>query len=723
MEIGPGIFFARTLDKNFFKEKANETGTNTFKHNSSADQGLGWLPDRHAGNDDTTGQEVQLMKKKIFPIAIFFLFTVTGPVMAEDSPTAGYAVPIMDEVVVTGSRFEDKLSSVPANITVIHRQDIENSTAENIPDLLRTQVGVQVTDIAGNRRKFRVDMRGFGETSQSNTLVLVDGRRINQADLSGTDWALISLENVERIELIRGGRGSVLYGDNASGGVVNIITKTGIDTQIGGRLAAGSYDTFKGALFYGTTSEKFSLSLIGNYTTSRGYRDNSDAESNDIALSLNYFPGDNFKINLRGGFHKDDTNLPGALKASDFASGVKRTATLQPNDFADTDDYYISAGPEIYFLNDSSFKFDISFRQRNFFSVALFAGGSFEGDTEINTLTFSPQLIIREKIWGLKNNLTLGVDYSDSEEDIDNKSVFFGFPSEGFFDLQKTNIGYYLQDDLILSDKVSLSAGFRHDRADFKFSPSTPDKVDFDENLFTVGLNYSLSDDIQVYGSYSQSFRYPLLDEVFSFFTNTVSTTLIPQTSDDYEIGLRYNLNNTFYANINLFRIETDEEIFLNPNTFNNENLDGMSRRDGVEFSLAWTHERLTLRSGYTYTEATLEDGTFAGNDVPGVPQHKVDLEASYQFTGGFSAALTGTYVGERPFESDFSNAFTEQDDYLLVNAKFIYRKDRFSVFLNLNNLTDEEYSEYGVLGGFPVEQAFYPSPEFNVLGGVSYKF
>ena len=83
----------------------------------------------------------------------------------------------------------------------------------------------------GNRRNYRVDLRGFGETAQSNTLVLVDGRRINQADLSGTDWALIPIDRVKRIEIIRGGRGSILYGDNAAGGVISARTKSHVQAK------------------------------------------------------------------------------------------------------------------------------------------------------------------------------------------------------------------------------------------------------------------------------------------------------------------------------------------------------------------------------------------------------------------------------------------------------------------------------------------------------------
>jgi outer membrane cobalamin receptor len=161
----------------------------------------------------------------------------------------------MEEVTVTATRYEEQPSDVPAHITVITRKDIAESTAQNIPELLRTETGIQVNDIAGNRRNYTVDLRGFGETAPSNTLVLVDGRRINQADLSGTDWTEIPLERVERIEIIRGGRGSVLYGDNAAGGVINIITKKGDTFKAGGELRGKLWD-FQEQRLCGQSSER-----------------------------------------------------------------------------------------------------------------------------------------------------------------------------------------------------------------------------------------------------------------------------------------------------------------------------------------------------------------------------------------------------------------------------------------------------------------------------------
>ena len=130
-----------------------------------------------------------------------------------------------EAIVVTATRFSDADPSVPSNISVITRQDIRNSPARSAPELLGSYAGVFVSQMGGGAlgRDATVDLRGFGSTATSNTLILVDGLRVNPVDMGTIIWSSIPLENVERIEIVRGS-GSVLYGDGASGGVVNIIT-------------------------------------------------------------------------------------------------------------------------------------------------------------------------------------------------------------------------------------------------------------------------------------------------------------------------------------------------------------------------------------------------------------------------------------------------------------------------------------------------------------------
>ncbi len=397
---------------------------------------------------------------------------------------------------------------------------------------------------------------------------------------------------------------------------------------------------------------------------------------------------------------------------------------MNPEDFSKTEDYYVKGGSEISFLNDSLFNVDVSFRKRDFLSFATFSGGNFTGDTEIKTVALSPQLVLRENVAGLKNRLTAGFDFVDSEEDITNTSLFFGFLSEGEFELGKETHGYYVHDDITLMENLSLSAGYRHDKAKFSFDPGTPDETTLDEDLFTGGLSYAFPNKSYAYFSFSRSFRYPVLDELFSFFTNTIDTSLAPQTADNYETGLKVNFTKTLYGNINVFRIDTKDEIFFNPTTFANENLKAKTRRDGVEVSLTKAFERITLSGGYTFTDAKIEGGVWKNNEIPNVSRHKASLSSVVDLGRGVVMTLQGIYVGKRPFISDFANDFDDQEDYLVVNAKFKYTLKHLSAFVDINNITNNDYSEYGALGGFPViEEGFLPSPKINFLVGVTADF
>ena len=660
---------------------------------------------------------------------VLSLFIFSGFSEAEDEPatkTEEAESVMMKEVVVTATRYEEEVVTVPASVSVITEEDIANSTAKDIPSILRREAGIYVVDIAGNRIAYRVDRAGFGETASANTLALVDGRRINNPDLSTTDWWMIPLDRVERIEIIRGSRGSVLYGDNATNAVINIITKEGEEFKAGLLGAGGSFDTITTNAYVSGTHKDFSYAVSGKLYDTDGYRQNSQVKSDDLGLNLGYLFGERAKVSLSGGYHKDDSGLPGALRLSDLLAGIPPTGSVYPDNFANTEDNYVQLNPELFFLQNSLFKTPLSYRKRDTLQFATFVGGEFKGNTEIKSATASPQFVIKEPISRFDNNLTFGFDYYNAEQDIFNETLFFGTLDIGEFELKKKNYAFYIHDEFYPLKALSLSAGLRYDKVEYKFfptTPGTPDKTEYDENPFTAGINYNFYKDSYAYFSFSESFRYPLLDELFSFFTNTINTDLVPQTSDNFELGIRHTFTKGLYTNINFFRLDTKNEIFFNLNTFSNENLDAETRRDGVEVLLGFDYKDVSLRGTYTYRDTELRGGVNSGNEVPAVPKHQATFDAVWYPIEPVTFALNGVYVGKRFLESDFANAFPKQDDFVVVNAKLKYTYKKITAFLDVNNIFDEEYAAYGVVATFPAEPAFFPSPDRNFLLGVRYDY
>lgn len=630
----------------------------------------------------------------------------------------------MQEVVVTASRYSEEAGSIPANVTVITAKDIKSSTAVNVPDLLRTQSGINVSDLTGSKRTYRVDLRGFGDSAPTNTLVMVDGRRLTQAELAGTDWALIPLDRIERIEIVRGSRGSVLYGDNATAGVINIITKQGGEkAQFGADVNGGSYKTFNGGAYGEGKVKDLSYALSGRYYNTDGYRLNSDVEAKDVGGNLKYNLNSSSVLTFSTGYHKDDSGLPGALKESDFARGLSRKDSTHPNDFADTEDYYYKLGTETCFWGDSFFKIDASYRKRSASLFSSYSGGNATAASDLFNYIISPQALINKKIAGFDNKLTFGFDYLQSKLDIndDSFSVFFG-SSNLQTDLKKRNYGVYALDEFSVLPNLLLSGGYRYDWA--KYSSSYSEDAKFHEFATTAGLAWKFKESSSVFLNYGHSFRYPVLDELFNYYANAV-TIIQPQTSNTYEIGAKCQFTPRLYGSLTLFRIDTRNEIFLNPISFQNENLDGKTRRDGIEVSAMFkAFEWASFTAQYTSLNPEIRSGQFSGKQIPGVPENTASLTGVFTPVKGWTLAVSGIYVGERPFINDFSNSFDDLNGYFIVNAKLKYQWKALTAYVDVNNATNRKYSEFGALATFPVtERAYYPSPTANFIAGLAANF
>jgi len=641
----------------------------------------------------------------------------------------------LEEVVVTATRDTQEIRKIPANVTVITKEEIGQSNAQNVVDLLRNEADIQVEDYYGNGKSAVVDIRGFGETGPLNTLVLVDGRRVNAIDLSGVDWTQIPLDQVERIEIIRGA-GSVLYGDNAAGGVINIITKKPEKPfSASAEVVGGSYSYNRESASVSGKWGPLSAILNTSHNSTDGYRENAFLRAEDVGGKVTYDLNENISFNLSGSFHQDDQGLPGALPKAIYE--VDRRATLAPDDKAKTDDQYLDLGAKAKLWDFGRLEMDLSYRNRE---VNTFWQSYSEKDqSNISTWGVTPRYILEKPLWILPNKLTLGLDFYDSDSKVLSESSF----GSGRVEVTKQSTGAYVLDELSLLKSLILSMGYREEWATydlFQEIPRATDKENISEPAWNVSLDYLFDKKSSAWLGVKRSFRFPVSDELIQYFpVFEVNRSMKPQTGYQYEAGVRHAFTDQIETSLTLFCIENRDEIFFNPYTYTNENFP-KTERLGIELGtkvkpLQW----LTLWGNYSYIKPTLQAEPYSGNDIPGVPRHKGSLGADVQIgrllierldlsghlgriCDGLLFSTSANLVGSRYFISDWANQDDKLGGYYSINAKLSYTWKGLKAFVGVNNLTNQKYSEFGVVNATGA-QYFYPSPGRNFIGGMSYIF
>lgn len=640
----------------------------------------------------------------------------------------------LKRIVVTPVRFTQELQKIPASVSLITRQDIENSNAQTVPAILRMQTGLVIRDYYGNGTKVSADLRGFGETAGSNTLVLVDGRRINEIDLSGVDWTQIPLDRIERIEIVRGAN-SVLYGDNATGGVINIITKTGKDKpKLEFQTIGGSYDMNKQGFSINGSEDKLSYFLSVSRNSTHGYRKNSEYRATDFSSKLIYSLSDNFSVGLNTGYHDADYGLPGALRESQLMNCSRRDSKNM-NDDAGEEDWYILLNTKVNFWENSEAALPVSFRRRNMDTYwGSYGAFNSSNKTSIDTISICPKLTLHADILERSNVTIFGFDFYK----VDSKMNDFSATGDqtGDSDVDKKSMGGYLQNELSVFDNLTLNAGYRYEKAKYNFNytdlnvpkwyTDVNDSSKFNEEVFKTGLAYNYKNNSKLFLNIARSFRLPVTEEfmVYDWLAwpagRTINKDLLAQKSLNYELGMNHKLNSKLEIDLTVFLMKVDNEIFYNPLTGNNENYDKTQHR-GLELSWNWNMlDDLDLFGNYTFTEAIFDEGDFNKNQIPAVPHHKTSLGLNWRITPKWQVNGLLNYVGKRYFISDQSHDYPKMDDFVTLDIKVSYKFTDSKLFAGINNIFDDKYSEYGVIYS---ERGFYPSPGRNFIAGCSLKF
>jgi iron complex outermembrane receptor protein len=625
-------------------------------------------------------------------------------------------VTIADEVVVTATRFNTSQQVLPVGITVITAEDIRNSTAATIPELLRQVPGIQIRDASGSPNQ-QVDMRGFGIFGDQNTLVLLDGQRISENEQASVNWTAIPLFSIERIEIMRGS-GAVLYGGGATGGTINIITKAPQKNTRSALLGAGggSYNTGDFRTGFNLASENLGMVVNAGHVESDNYRDSNRLRQDNAQADVRY-SGERATLYAKFGGDDQRLLLPNALTEAQIAVN-RRQAAAPFGSYTNMSGGYVNLGGE-FTLGDAELALNGGFRGRESNSKLFLTTKN-----SVTVTSLTPRVKLPFALAGTRHSLVAGVDW----EDWDSDGTALANPA--FFATLKRplssqrNRAAYFQDSIALSPATVLSAGARYQRATYATTDMASGSAASNErNLraFEFSARHRFGEPAAVYGKFGNSFRVPNVNDNYSLFTGAIAQ-LEPQTSHDREIGAELSFGRANFR-LAVYAMDVNNEIHFNPVTFSNVNLPP-TRRNGLEVEgKGQVTPGLSAFANYTYATAKFREGAFANNDVPLVPRNAVKVGMTWEFMPRTRISGLVTYTGEQVFDGDEANTFgRKMPSYTLADIKLSHEYRGWQFDASAKNLFNQKYFSYGIFTGFPTFSA-YPAPERSVFVSAQYTF
>lgn len=677
------------------------------------------------------------MVQMLFPVLFAILFFFSSNASAEGKKEEVIKI---GEVVVTATRTERKAEEVPASVTIITSEDIQTMQVTKTEEILKNVEGIDVRGFGG-LLPGTVTLRGISPGfSGATTLIMVNGMAVEPILIdSRFTWNAISPDEIERIEVVRG-PASALYGPNAVGGVINIVTKTGkgepsasVDAGYGshnsyslGASVGGSLDKFNflvGASQYETDGYKRipqaspdnTIDLDGRDYIDRKYNARvgySFSDDHEISLSLNYFDADGAWYGGRPNYR---TSRYGYVLGADYRNQISSLVDFKAK------------------LSFSDLKFD-------------YTEDSYNPSVAGSSLNLTAKGYTEEKLWSGEvqsdlhlftgNTLTAGVSYSPGEINRYRENGS-GMQTWGV-DTKSEVTGFYLQDEHKFGDRVIVTIGGRYDRFkffdDMRYQTSTKTYKSFPESEDEAfnprgGIRFNLTKDTSIWASAGTSYV-PALNSLkytgSTFFQD--NPDLKPEKSVTYEVGLDQSIGGFLKGKTSFYHTNYKDRISAVsvgattwPKQYRNV---GETEVKGVELALeAALGDHWYPFVNYTYTDAMItqnpSDTTLEGKRSTFTPFNKFNVGVTYENPDLLTARVAGRFVGDRYWD-DRNTEAKRLGDFFVMDAKV---SKTFSIggllkdinaSLAVNNVLDREYSEYG----------YYEFEDGrNYWGEVSFKF
>ncbi|MBU4057271.1 TonB-dependent receptor [Patescibacteria group bacterium] len=650
----------------------------------------------------------------------------------------------MEEVVVTATKTKEKRKDIPNAVIIMDEIDIQESSANSLGELLANELGIDWRtrgDYGGATEEIHV--RGMGSNA---TQILINGVSIVSPSLGSASVQGVSLNNIERIEVIKGS-GSLLYGSGAMGGTVNIITKEPKRDIIDAKASAGygSENTYRLSAEHGMFAfGDFGYYLTANRHETDGFRDNSDLTHKDVSLKLLLDKGDWLDVSIYGDYIDREFGQPG-VKPPDstddyFVNGEKlysRSAASLVDRHRDEDGHTVikvkSKPYEWLCLNLKADYTDMesyNYRRNN---AAVWPKVAGEGE----------ETWVTNKVTGTEGNLELkpyrgaslifgseykNFDYENVQEDLDDT----GITKAG----TKTTMKHRVFTKSVFAEAqyrpckfFKLLAGIRQENHSLFGT----------EDLPRYGLVINPFEKTVIKFSHGKHFKAPTMNDLYwpdDGWTKG-NTDLIPETGWHTDATVEQSLfDDDLFITLTYFNWDLEDKI----NWAEDPTLNGYWTPSNVDTYKAQGWElgtrirpfkNIALNLSYTYTDAIEEKKDCARRQALYTPEHQFKGNLSYYSDFGMSITTTVRYVGDRP--AHYNNSRDDKPDYTLssywtTDLKIEQRLfDHWIFSLQGNNLFDEQYGTY--VADFKDENTGvttreeYPGAGSSIFFNVSYEY
>ena len=668
-----------------------------------------------------------MFNKKLFLAVSFSALVLSQPSNAVIGPIKI----TLNPTELSSNYFNEVDTFAPFSSEVYTQDDIKNSKATNIYDFLSQNTSLSLAPSSGNRFSKKISARGYGLTIGSHNLVVtLNGRRLNNIDTSGPEIAGVNINDIERVEIIKGS-GSVIYGDSAMAGAIHFYTKKNIQTKIS--TTSGNYGVSQTSASIGINDEKIDLNISLDNSKHDGFHKAATGGVKDkgkqtkSSIGGTYTTDGGTEISLDLYRTNSDIRYPNYLSDAQFEADPTGSGSGSRYTYRDaessTTNFKVKRnwGENFEFTTNRS---AIDKESRNFYSYSGATVDNYKYDYKSNDylLTYTNGDI----------KIDSGVNIFDGKRTVESTSVSSRNTTS------KENLGVFSQLQYFRNDSV-FTVGARSEKVDYNYSPESGTALsgEYDLNAFDIGINTSLSPNTTIFTNYNHAFQAPLIDRFFISATWPATGQVFngfvrPSKSRTFNIGLNHLTDNS-KTKLTLYRSNIKDEMFLCKSNAasdcglygDNLNLD-KSHKQGLElqnkyvFSPKWS---TGLNYAYTIAKIDSDDkgaGALNGKTNPMTSKHNISASVIYSLSNKTNMTLTQKYRSEAFAEEDYANIFTKkQPEYNSTNFNFSYNpNDDLSFSFDVENLFENSY------GTRLRDDVIYPGNSTrNIKAGLTYKF